>query len=319
MIFTDVEKVKAKGLDASREFYREFGEEMLDRLFPDSVSAVAVGLCGSGSDCFGFDDDVSKDHDCDPGFMIFLPGSEVVDEKLAFRIERGYDGLPKTFRGMTRKPAGMTHGRRGPVSLAAFLGSRIGTDDVPSAAEWLTIPENYLAEVTNGELFRDDSGIFTGIRRRLCNPPRDVLLKKTAGCLFVMSQSGLYNYERCLSRGDADAARLSCFEFFRCAANAFFWLSGAYMPYYKWTFRAMRNLPEGERFAGLLSEIISGRDVGSGKKEAIDLACGTVISMTSDKLCPIPPGMSLIDAAYYLNEKTADPNLRNLHVLYGVK
>ena len=311
--------METKGLEISRAFYREYGEEMLERLFPDSVSTFAVGLCGSGSDCFGFDDEISRDHDFDPGFMIFLPGEDIVDERLAFRIERGYDGLPKTFREMTRRPAGMTHGRRGPVRLSGFLLSRLGTDDVPDEAEWLTIPENYLAEVTNGEIFRDDSGIFTEIRRRMSAPPRDVLIKKTAGCLFIMSQSGIYNYERCVSRGDFDAARLSCFEFFKSAANAFFWLNGKYMPYYKWTFRAMRSLPGGEAFAGILSEIISDAPEFSRKKEKIDDVRVCLMKLISEKLFPLDSGMSLIDAAYYVNEKTADPCLRNLHVLHGVR
>ena len=75
-----------KGLDLARAFYEEYGIPLLKE-FPDLAENIAIGLCGSGSECFGFDDDFSKDHDFEPGFCIFLPSEELVDRRQAFLLE----------------------------------------------------------------------------------------------------------------------------------------------------------------------------------------------------------------------------------------
>ena len=63
---------------------------MLEAQFPHLLSQIAVGLFGSGSECFGYDDDISRDHDFEPGFMLLLPGEDAVDRRAAFLLERAY-------------------------------------------------------------------------------------------------------------------------------------------------------------------------------------------------------------------------------------
>ena len=67
-----------KGLDLSRKYYETYGREMLERDFADILPYIAAGLVGQGSECMGYDDDLSQDHDFEPGFSIFLPGEDVV-------------------------------------------------------------------------------------------------------------------------------------------------------------------------------------------------------------------------------------------------
>ena len=57
-----------KGLELSQKFYLEHGAPMLQKEFPELCGIFAVGLCGSGSECFGYDDDISRDHDFEQGF-----------------------------------------------------------------------------------------------------------------------------------------------------------------------------------------------------------------------------------------------------------
>ena len=58
-----------------------------------------------------------------------------------------------------------------------------------------------------------------------------------------MAQSGQYNYSRCLRRGDTAAARLALGEFLREAVALAHLLCRRYMPFYKWAFRSMGELP----------------------------------------------------------------------------
>ena len=76
------------GIELSRAFYEQFGKAMLREKFPHLKDKIAVGIAGSGSDCYGYDDDISRDHDYEAGFCIFLPGEDVVSRRDEFLLER---------------------------------------------------------------------------------------------------------------------------------------------------------------------------------------------------------------------------------------
>ena len=119
-----------KGLELSEAFFREYGMPMLKEDFPALLPHIAVGLVGAGSECLGFDDDTSHDHDFDMGFAIFLPDESVVDRKEAFRLERAYAALPKEFMGYQRRRLSPTGGaRHGVLRLSDFLTEKTGTED----------------------------------------------------------------------------------------------------------------------------------------------------------------------------------------------
>ena len=57
-----------------------------------------------------------------------------------------------------------------------FFCDRLGRKDAfTSDMEWFGISEQYLAEVTNGEVFRDDVGLFSSIREKLRQRERSCL------------------------------------------------------------------------------------------------------------------------------------------------
>ena len=116
-----------KGMELAKAYYEEFGRPMLEEQFPDLKDKIAVGLTGSGSECFGFDDDTSSDHDFEPGFCLFLPGEDVIDRQEAFRLERAYAKLPKEYAGFSRsmmQPVGGA--RRGVLRGCAAAASARG-------------------------------------------------------------------------------------------------------------------------------------------------------------------------------------------------
>ena len=87
-----------KGLELSRKYFKAFGEPMLERDFPDLLRLSAVGLCGEGSECLGYDDDISSDHDFEPGFCIFIPDDTDIDVTLE-DLEVDYTPEIRSFCG----------------------------------------------------------------------------------------------------------------------------------------------------------------------------------------------------------------------------
>ena len=311
------------GLELSERFYLECGKPMLEEQFSDLLPHLAVGLFGSGSECFGFDDELSRDHDFEPGFMLLLPGEETVDRREAFRLERAYAKLPKEFLGFPRSAVAPVGGaRHGVIRTAEFFTDKVGSPDgVLTVRQWLTVPEHALAEAVNGRMFFDGSGEVTRIRASLSRYPEDIRRKKLAGNLLLMAQAGQYNYLRCLKHGETGAAQLAAAEFVKAAMHAAFLLNGTYEPYYKWSFRAMRALPKLSLLAETLEVLLTTDnepETAESKYDMIEDAASDVIDeLTAQGLTKAICG-DLEKHAYSVNDGIADGGIRNLHILAAI-
>ena len=309
-----------QGLELSRRFFEEYGAPMLRERFPEWADRLAVGLVGSGSECFGFDDAVSQDHDFEPGFCIFLPEEELLDRRTEFQLERAYAALPKEFLGFSRPKLSPVGGnRRGVIRLGDFLEARTGSrDGTLSLDRWLRLEEQYLAEIVNGELFWTGDGTFAALRERLSRQPADVRCKKLAGNLLLMAQAGQYNYGRCLAHGEPAAAQLAAGEFVRHAIAVIFLLNERYLPYYKWQFRALRQLPllagEAETLELLLTTD-NGREMARAKQDLMENLASAIIAALQDQNLTEAVCGDLEKHAYSVNDHISDPALRNAHVL----
>ena len=337
-----------KGLEISKAYFEEYGRPMLEEQFPEVLPYLAAGLMGSGSECFGFDDEVSRDHDFEPGFCLFLPGEDVVDRRTAFLLERAYAKLPKEFGGLKRslmQPVGGP--RHGVLRTEEFFRERLGeglcrdlrraaedradsdaperrTDTAESSGEykaWLALPEQSLAEAVNGEIFFDHYGEVSRIRRGAAFYPEDVRRKKLAGYLLLMAQAGQYNYTRCLAHGETAAAQLAVCEFVKSACGSIFLLNKVYQPYYKWTFRALRALPLLFEEAELLEYLLTtdnAPETAEEKYGVIEGIAADVIEVLTDQGLTEADCGDLEKHAYSVNDGIADGELRNLHILAGV-
>ena len=312
-----------KGLELARKYYLEYGAQMISESFPELESVIAVGLVGSGSECLGYDDDISEDHDFEPGFCIFIPDENVIDSKTEFRLERAYAKLPKEFMGYTKSPTSpVGEKRHGVIRISDFLMRRVGSPSGDlSLVEWFSIPEHSLTEVVGGEIFRDDSGIFTDIRNRLSAMPCDVRLKKLAGHLLLMAQSGQYNYNRCISRGETGAAQLAVIEFVKSAMQVIFLLNNKYMPYYKWSFRALSELDKLSELTYSLEYLISsenGQENSVLKSDMIEDISGLIIEELKAQNLTEAICTDLEKHAYSVNDKIMDSDIRNKNIFYAV-
>ena len=312
-----------KGIELARAYWETYGIPMIREQFPAYEGIIAAALTGSGSECYGFDDEVSRDHDFEPGFCLFIPGEEIVDRRTAFQLERAYAKLPAEFEGFRRQKMNPVGGHRhGVFRIDEYFTEKIGCPVEELTAERrLRLPDYALAEAVNGEVFRDDAGLLTDCRRILREMPEDVRRKRLAGHLLLMAQSGQYNYRRCLSHGETGAAQLAAGEFVRHTLAAVFLLNRTYMPYYKWCFRALKALPGGEDLGRSLEWLLTTDNSGALAEDKYfcmeGIASDVIDLLQEQKLTEAVCG-DLEKHAYSVNDGIRESNIRNLHILYCV-
>ena len=227
-----------KGIEQCFEFYKTEGEKLL-RGFESDRDKIAVGVFGNGSECFGFDDDISLDHDVTIGFTLLLNRDD--EERIGFELGRAYYKACKEY--MENIPhAKYSREKFGVMVTDDYFERLIGFSEIPTDYRpWLYTPEDAFAEATNGKIFEDNLGRVTKFREELKSEyPLDVRLKKLAGHLALMAQAGQYNYFRMLKRNDPGTA-ICISEFVRHAIPVLFLLEERFAPYYKWQLRALKQ------------------------------------------------------------------------------
>lgn len=229
-------------MDLCEGFYETYGKPMIHEKFAEYEDRIAVGLCGEGSDCFGFDDELSRDHDCGPRFCMWL--SDEVYGQIGEALQAEYDRLPKIFAGVILKKTSMSGKRDGVFTVDDFYSKFLGNFTAPELyEEWWYAREYNLAAATNGRVFVDKEGKFTGIREELLKYyPREVWIGRLSNALIGCAQSGQYNYPRMMARGDYVTARLALAEYMQAVMDVVFLLNKKYAPYYKWQHKAMEQL-----------------------------------------------------------------------------
>ncbi|MGN0771017.1 MAG: DUF4037 domain-containing protein [Christensenellales bacterium] len=310
-----------KGIELARKFYMEYGKSMLAQMDDDIVSKLCVGVVGSGSECYGYDDEVSQDHDFGPGFCIFVP--DELDSRQIFALERAYCSLPREFEGYKRSivcPVGGN--RQGVLKISEFLAQKIGFDNADlTIQQWFYAPEYGLAECVNGEIFEDNCGLMTDVRNKLRYYPDDVRIKKLAGNLLIMAQAGQYNYYRCIKRKETGAAQLAVAEFVKSTMQTVFLLNRRYMPYYKWSFRAMKDLPELASLSKQAEYLLSSPndEAETIKKQAvIEQICREVSTELQRQGLGEKDCYELERQAYAVNDKVKDNVIRTKNVLWAI-
>ena len=306
-----------RGLDEARQFYEERGRAMLREQFPAYEDRVAVGLAGHGSQCFGYDDALSRDHDFETGFCLWLTDGD--DTKIGVPLARAYRalGAPKAEARSLLGESGV-----GVRRISDFYRRYTGSAGAPESwQQWMSTPSWALAEATNGEVWRDDLGAFSAIRETLLHGmPEDVRRKKLAARLVTMAQSGQYNYSRCLRHGEAGAAMLALGKFVNAACSCVFLLERRHMPYYKWCFRAMRALETLGELAEPLEFLLTGENGGEGdalKSQLVEDICASVLRELRTQNLTHGGGDYLEQHAFEVQEHIENPAIRALHIMEG--
>ena len=252
-------KKEISGLELSKCYYETYGKAMLKEQFPEYADRVAAGLVGHGSECLGFDDMWSKDHDFGPGFCLWLTEKDY--EKVGQKMQEAYEALPKAFMGYpARNTSKRGGGRVGVLSIPGFYEEFTGN------GAWSEMEDEKLAMAVNGEMFDDPLGEFSAIREQLQNGmPFAVWKRRLANAVALTAQAGQYNYGRCKKRNDIVAANLALDEFVREGMRTAYLLNRRYMPYYKWAWRGLENLERLSELKPLFEQVLS----SEGERESV--------------------------------------------------
>lgn len=247
----------SKVTDKNRWFYDNCVAEMIHRRFPEYEDRIAVGIVGEGSDCFGYDDEISRDHDFGTGVCLWLADEDmarfgnllsIAYNELVDSAERSY------FTERLRE-------RRGVMTIRRFYSNILNVEcDAEKCfmteEQWRRLDHSCLKTATNGEVFRDDPGVFTAFRQYLKGYyPDRVWRMRIAEKLHEYASAFQINYARCMTRGDTVAAELCRAMGLNSAMELFFLLKREYPPYYKWTFRALSELDEEGSFKEKVREL----------------------------------------------------------------
>ena len=231
-------------IDKNRRFYEKYVADLIHTQFAEYEDRIAVGIAGEGSDCFGYDDEISRDHDFGTGVCLWVTDGDM--NRFGYRLSIAYDELvdsaQRSFYTQRLRE------RRGVMTIHDFYSDilQVNCDTencVMTEDQWYYLDHSCLKTATNGEVFRDDLGCFTAFRKLLLDYyPDRVWRTRIAEQLHEFAASVQVNYARCMSRGDIVAAELCRSQGIRSAMELYFLLRREYPPYYKWTFRAMCEL-----------------------------------------------------------------------------
>lgn len=305
------------GLELARRYWREVGAPAMEAACPALRGRLAAGLVGEGSECLGYDDALSRDHDWGPGFCLWLTQEDFDAHGAA--LQGAYNALPREFLGFLRlRESPHSQGRVGVFPIGGFYRRFLGREDPPKTLlQWLAASDQALSVCTSGAVFEDGPGEFTQIRERLlAHYPEDVRRKRLAARCAKAAQSGQYNHPRCLSREDRTAALLALGEFVDHIQAAVFLLNRRYRPYYKWANRALLDLPLLGREAGTALEELA-RCPRAERQDRIEALSALLIRALGDQGLTDSASDFLLDHGERIQQTIQDRTLRSLPLLLG--
>ncbi|NLA87553.1 MAG: DUF4037 domain-containing protein, partial [Clostridiales bacterium] len=177
--------------------------------------------------------------------------------------------------------------RSGVMTAGDFYRSLIGYANVPEGIQdWRRIPEENLAMAVNGEVFLDNAGVFTETRENLLRHyPEDLRKKKLAARCMAIAQTGQYNLSRCYERRDWVTFKSVITRFSDSTMSAVFLLNRVYMPYYKWAFKKMTELPLlGAEIGVKLKNIATSCGLDEASYDGLRNEIGDICALMADEL-----------------------------------
>ena len=258
------------GAELGSRFYAQVVRPLLEETFPGLPHAAAH--LGGGSDVLGHDTPMSRDHDWGPAVTLFLPDDAAgqgpaISAALSRRLPADFLGHPTTFAPHPADPGnevmttgGATHRVRA-TTVREFARRQLDWDPIgpPTAADWLSFPQQQLLSVTAGRVHHDGVGELTALRRRLGWYPPDVWRY-----LLAAGWTRLGQEEHLMGRagyaGDELGSALIAGRLARDLMHLGFLMERRYAPYPKWFGTAFARLACAPALTPLLCELVAAQE-----------------------------------------------------------
>jgi len=244
-----------------RELARAFYEEAVAPILMLMGRAHTAALIGYGSEVLGFDSLRSTDHGWGPRFQLFVGAEQVaaVSGKVAAALPRTFRGWPTQF-GWDDTPVGH---QVEITELGEWLEARLGVNPAKglSTADWLSMPHQRLAEITEGPVFHDDFGVLSRVRSGLAWYPDQVWIYVLASQWRRIAQEEAF-VGRAAEAGDELGSRLLAARLVRELIRLSFLLERRYPPYSKWLGTAFAELASAEQLRATLEGALSAASYG---------------------------------------------------------
>ncbi len=256
------------GMELARRYHAEVVRPLLDQESPGLTYSAA--LLGWGSEVLGFDSPRSTDHNWGPRLQVFLADAAAdraaeISGLLARRLPVTFLGFRTAFPESQAAEEGDRHWVE-VTGLGRWLVSELGFDPRAgvTAADWLAVPTQRLAEVTGGAVFHDGlaagdlggSGGLGAARAALAWYPRDIWLYLLACQWQRISQEEAFP-GRCAEAADDLGAALVTARLARDLIRLVLLMQRRYPPYSKWLGTAFARLPAAAPLVPLLSGAIA--------------------------------------------------------------
>lgn len=280
------------GLDLSELFYRDAIKPILDEDLADIAHSAA--LIGDGSEVLGFDTEMSSDHHWGPRAMLFLGQDgyerhkDAIVQVLKEKLPRRFHGYPTSFtvpnpndhgvQLLDFQKDGLVNHRVEIYTLDGFFSDYLGFDirqDI-HPADWLTFPEQKLATIIAGRIFRDQIGL-EDLRQRFAYYPHDVWLY-----LLASGWTRIEQEEHLMGRagfvGDELGSAVIGARLVRDLMRLCFLMEKRYAPYAKWFGTAFSKLKIAPTLEPILRQVLSANN-WEERQEYLSKAYQTVANL----------------------------------------
>lgn len=263
--FGDTPPPFVPGLQLCEQFYREAVRPIIERHFPGlRYSAARMDY---GSDVFGFDTELSRDHAWAPQVTLYLEAQDLaalreqIDSRLQAelpRIFKGYStmGTVEHIWRMHAEPLDTDHHKVRLESLDSFfLPDLLGSPTRQlTAADWLSITAQKLRVYSSGKVFHDGLQSLSPLKERLAWYPEDVWLQIMAVQWERIGEREAFP-GRCVHVGDLQGAAWNVDWITRELATICFLMERQYPPYSKWFGTAFSGLKAAATMVPIFQEI----------------------------------------------------------------
>jgi hypothetical protein len=215
----------------------------------------------------GYDTPLSTDHDWGPRLLLFLAAHQDpadiprIEDALRQQLPPTFQGYPTRFRLSHDAPGTPPRPHVTVQTVRGYCAARLGLD--PSAAwqpaDWLSVPQQTLLELTAGAVYHDGPGELTALRARLAFYPHELWLYLMAAQWRRIAQQEAF-VGRAGEVGDELGSRLLAATIVHDLMRLCFLIERRYAPYSKWVGTAFAGLACGPTLSPLFARVLQAEE-----------------------------------------------------------